>query len=41
MSETDDNRQAKKSFVWRWHPHGWLIALIVLILIFLYIKLAH
>jgi hypothetical protein len=28
--------ELKERFVWKWHPHGWLTALLILILILLF-----
>ncbi len=28
--------ELKERFVWKWHPHGWLTALIILIVILLF-----
>lgn len=33
--------ELKERFVWKWHPHGWLTALIILVLIFLFKALAR
>lgn len=30
------NFELKERFVWKWHPHGWLVALLILLLIFLF-----
>ncbi len=28
--------ELKERFVWKWHPHGWLTALIILLVILLF-----
>jgi len=34
--ERDDTKlELKERFVWKWHPHGWLLLVLVLILVFL------
>lgn len=37
----DEKSELRKRFVWKWHPHGWLTLVIVILLIFLFIKLAQ
>jgi hypothetical protein len=32
----DPEFQLKERFVWKWHPHGWLITLLIVALIFLF-----
>lgn len=42
MEEDPKERfELKERFVWKWHPHGWLTALIILVLIFLFKALAR
>lgn len=37
MSEDPEKPfELKERFVWKWHPHGWLIALIILVIILLF-----
>ncbi len=37
MSEDPEQHfELKKRFVWKWHPHGWLTAVLILILILLF-----
>ena len=28
--------ELKERFVWKWHPHGWLVAILIIVLIFLF-----
>lgn len=28
--------ELKERFVWKWHPHGWLVAILIIILLFLF-----
>jgi len=30
--------ELKERFVWKWHPHGWLIGFLILLIIFLLTK---
>ncbi len=37
MSDDPENRfELKERFVWKWHPHGWLIALLIAAIILLF-----
>ena len=38
--EDEEEFELTERFVWKWHPHGWLTAILVLIVIFLLMKLA-
>jgi hypothetical protein len=38
--EPDENFELKERFVWKWHPHGWMVAILIILLIFLTIKFA-
>lgn len=33
--------ELKERFVWKWHPHGWLIAFLILVLILLFRAIAQ
>jgi len=33
--------ELKERFVWKWHPHGWLIGLLILLLIILFRSFAQ
>lgn len=33
--------ELRERFVWKWHPHGWLIGILILLIIFLLIVLAR
>lgn len=39
-SEKPPDPRAKGRFVWLWHPHFWLTAVIVLVVIILLVKYA-
>ena len=42
MDEDPDQKfELKERFVWKWHPHGWLTTLLILLLIFLLMKLGQ
>lgn len=37
MNEDPNERfELKERFVWKWHPHGWLTALLILVIILLF-----
>lgn len=38
--ETEEKLELKERFVWKWHPHGWLLTILIILLIFLTIKFA-
>ena len=43
MDEKDPKEEFELSerFVWKWHPHGWLTAVLILVIIFVLIALAR
>lgn len=34
--EDSKDFELKERFVWKWHPHGWLIAILILVIVFLF-----
>lgn len=37
MSENPEKQfELKERFVWKWHPHGWLTAILIMIIILLF-----
>lgn len=39
--EPEERFELKERFVWKWHPHGWLTAFLILLVIFLLKALAR
>jgi hypothetical protein len=41
MDEEDEKHfELKERYVWKWHPHGWLTAIVILIIIFVLYAIA-